>query len=112
MITRPCPSAPGAAPAVAHEGRARPARAGVFAASALAGLFLAACGGGGAPPAPAPGPPPAPTAAQVPVSAAASIEAWEAFTIAQAPDDRSEPMRLDLIASVPTSETASPVVLP
>jgi hypothetical protein len=87
----------------------------VIAASALAGLFLAACGGGGgAPPAPAPEPPPppAPTAAQVPVSAAASIEAWEAFAIAQSPDDRSEPMRLDLIASVPTSETASPVVLP
>jgi hypothetical protein len=51
-------------------------------------------------------------AAQVPASAAASIVAWEAFAIAQAANDRIEPLRLDLIASEPTSETALPLVLP
>jgi hypothetical protein len=98
MTTRPAPSA----------------RATAHAAAALAGLFLAACGGGGPdmPPAPPPAPAPAPLAAQLPASAAATIASWEAFAIAQAPNDRIEPLRLDLVTSVPTSETASPIVLP
>ena len=97
MTTRPAPSA----------------RATAHAAAALAGLFLAACGGGtGMPPAPPPAPEAAPTAAQLPASAAATIASWEAFAIAQAPNDRIEPLRLDMVTSVPTSETASPSVLP
>jgi hypothetical protein len=88
-------------------------RAALAGAGLLAALLLAACGGGGAdamPPAP-------PTAQpsdtdQVPASAAVSSSAWEAFAIAQAPSETTEPLKLDRIASVPTSETEAPIVLP
>jgi hypothetical protein len=96
MTTRPCP---------------QPGTRRALAASALAGLFLAACGGdsGGTPPAP---PPPPPPITQVPASAAADDASWEAFAIAQAPTEDREPLTLELVTTVPGGETEEPIVLP
>ena len=100
-ITRPCP-APGV--------RSAPARSTLAAASStvLAALFLAACGGGGstATPAPPPGP------QEAPLSAAATIDTWEAYAASLVPSETAVPVLLDLIDTVPTSETALAVVLP
>ena len=96
MTTRPCP-APGTRRALA--------------ASTLAGLFLAACGGDydGPPPAP---PPPPPPITQVPVSATVDDASWEAFAISQPPTEDREPLTLELVTTVPGGETEEPIPLP
>jgi hypothetical protein len=78
--------------------------------SALAGLFLAACGGDGSPAAP-PVPPPVSTG-QVPTSAAQSPASLEAFAIAQAPSESAEPLMLDNVPTFPTSDVQEPIALP
>jgi len=97
MTTRPCPSPAGI-------GTLR-----AIGASALVGLFLAACDGGGTE---LPPPPPPPPITQVPASAAADDASWEAFAIAQPAADHSEPLTLELVTTVPSSETEEPIVLP
>jgi len=117
MTTRPCPSARKRAELLPVPGTVSRARrlAALAGAAALGALILAGCGGGGGgddgamPPAPPPATPS--DAGQVPASAAASTASWEAFAIAQARNDRIQPLRLDLIAFVPTSETEEPIVL-
>ena len=115
MTTRPCPSA---------RDRAEPAHvpsavstawhfATLAGAAVLGTLLLAGCGGGGGDDAaPAAPPPVTPSdAGQVPASAAATTPSSEAYAIAQAPNDRIQPLRLDHITSVPTSETEEPIAL-
>jgi len=99
-ITRPCP-APARASALRAAG-----------ASVLAGLFLAACGGDYDSPPPSPPPPPPPPITQVPASAAADDASWEAFAIGQPPTEDTEPLTLELITTVPSSETEEPIALP
>jgi len=113
MTTRPCPSARVCAEPshVPHDVSASRRLAALAGAAALGALILAGCGGGGGddgamPPAAAPS-----DVGQVPASAAASTASWEAFAIAQAPNDRIQPLRLDRIASVPTSEIEEPIAL-
>ena len=87
-----------------------PARtASLIAAGALASLFLAACGGDGDSPVPAP--PPA-VITQVPVSAAANDAALEAFAFNLAPTEDTEPLTLDLVPTLPSSETEDPIATP
>ena len=76
--------------------------------AALSSLFLAACGGdsNSTPPAP----PPAIT--QVPASAAASDSALESFAFNLAQTDTSEPLTLELVPTLPTSETEDPIATP
>lgn len=76
----------------------------------LASLFLAACGGDGDSPAPPP-PPPA-VVTQVPASAAASDMALEAFAFNLAQTDNTEPLTLELVPTLPTSETEDPIATP
>jgi hypothetical protein len=82
--------------------------AALMGASALAGLFLAACGGDdtGTPP-----PPPA-AATEVPTSAAQSTASLEAFAIAQPLSDNTEPLLLDNVPTFPTSESEEPIAVP
>jgi hypothetical protein len=75
--------------------------------SALASLFLAACGGDSSPPPP----PPAPIT-QVPASAAASDASLESFAFNLAQTDNTEPLTLDLIPTLPSSETEDPIATP
>ena len=75
--------------------------------SALASLFLAACGGDSSPPPP----PPAP-ATQVPASAAASDASLESFAFNLAQTDNTEPLTLDLVPTLPSSETEDPIATP
>jgi len=77
-----------------------------LAASLAAGGLLAGCGGNDA----APMPPPV-AADQVPASAAASDTALEAFAIAQAPSETAEPLKLDLVSTLPASETDEPIAV-
>ena len=107
MTTSPCP-----APAGPTASRSPTALAAGM--SLVAALFLAACGGGGdggmsAPPPPPP-PPPAPN--ELPLSAAASVASWVAYAVSLAPTETAEPLMLDLITSVPTSETDEPIAVP
>ena len=99
--TTPCPSPEGGS----SVGR----QAALAGACALAGLFLAACGGDGSSP-----PPPPPSAVtQVPASAAASDMALESFAFNLALTDNTEPLTLDLLpATLPTSETEEPIATP
>ena len=76
----------------------------------LTSLFLAACGGDGATPTPPP-PPPA-VVTQVPASAAASDMALESFAFNLAQTDNSEPLTLELVPALPTSETEDPIATP
>jgi hypothetical protein len=76
--------------------------------SALAGLFLAACGGDSDTPA---SPPPA-AANEVPATAAATSASLEAFAIARPQSETASPLLLDNVPTFPTSETESPIVLP
>ena len=78
--------------------------------SALAGLFLAACGGDSDSPVPPP-PPPAPIT-QVPASAADSSASLESFAFNLALTDDTEPLGLDNITTLPTSETEEPIATP
>jgi len=116
MITRPCPSPlDGGDRAVRAGGVARrPGAAARAGAVLLPALFLAACGGGGgdAPPSPAPAPPPSSSPTEVPISATVDVASWVAFAMAQAPNDSIEPLTLDRIDSVPTSESDEPIVVP
>ncbi len=77
-------------------------------ASVAAGGLLAGCGGDGNPPAP---PPPA-ASNELPASALASDGALVAFAVAQAPSERAEPLTLDQVSTLPTSETEAPIALP
>ncbi len=77
--------------------------------AALSSLFLAACGGNGDSPPPAP-PPAAIT--QVPASAAASDSALESFAFNLPQTETTEPLTLELVPTLPTSETEDPIVTP
>ena len=81
--------------------------------TALASLFLAACGGDSDSPAPMPPPPPPPAAiTQVPASAAATDASLEAFAFNLPQTENTEPLSLDLVPTFPTSETESPIATP
>ena len=103
MTISTCPPPQGGSPA----GRT----ALLICASALAGLFLAACGGDGNSPAPVPAPPPA-AITQVPVSAAANDAALESFAFNLAPTEDTDPLTLDLVPTLPSSETEDPIATP
>ena len=81
-----------------------------LAASVAAGSLLSGCGGDSDSPPPAPPPPPV-AITEVPASAAASDAALEAFAIALAPTDTGEPLLLDNITTLPSSETEEPIAL-
>ena len=83
--------------------------AALAAASALSGLFLAACGGDGDSPVM---PPPPVAITQVPASAAANSLALETFAFNLALTDNTEPLGLDNITTLPTSETEDPIATP
>ena len=102
MTTSTCPPPEGGSPV----GRTA-ALAGV---TALASLFLAACGGDSDSPAPPP-PPPA-VATQVPASAAANDAALEAFAFNLPQTENTEPLTLDLVPTLPSSETEEPIATP
>ena len=80
--------------------------------SALASLFLAACGGDSESPAPVPPPPPPAAITQVPASAAANDAALESFAFNLPQTDNTEPLTLELVPTFPTSETESPIATP
>ncbi len=103
MTPSTCPPPEGGSPA----GRT----ATLIGVSALASLFLAACGGdsNGTPPPPAP-PPAAIT--QVPASAAASDAALEAFAFNLPETENTEPLTLELVPTLPSSETEDPIATP
>ena len=75
----------------------------------LTSLFLTACGGDSGTPVP---PPPPAVVTQLPASAAASDLALEAFAFNLAPTDNSEPLTLDLVPTLPSSESEDPVATP
>ena len=79
--------------------------------SALASLFLAACGGDGDGAPPPPAPPPA-AITQVPASAAASDAALEAFAFNLPETENTEPLTLELVPTLPSSETEEPIATP
>jgi len=101
MTTSTCPPPEGGSPT----GRA----ASLIGVTALASLFLAACGGDSDSPAPVP--PPA-AATEVPASAATSDAALEAFAFNLPETENTEPLSLDLVPTLPTSETESPIATP
>lgn len=72
--------------------------------SAAAALILAACGGDDDSPPQA--------ATQVPASAAASDLTLETYALGLAQTDTGEPLGLDNITTLPSSETEEPIVLP
>jgi hypothetical protein len=78
--------------------------------SALASMFLVACGGDSDTPAPVPPPPAAIT--QVPASAAATDASLEAFAFNLPETENTEPLSLDLVPTFPTSETEEPIATP
>ena len=82
-------------------------------ASALAGLFLAACGGDdySSPPVPPPPPPPA-VVTQVPASAAANDAALESFAFNLPQTENTEPLTLELVPTLPSSDTEEPIATP
>ena len=100
MTLSTCPSPQGGSPT----GRT----ASLIGASALAGLFLAACGGDDPSPAPVPAPPPA-AITQVPASAAADDAALEAFAFNLPRTEDTEPLTLELVPTLPSSETEDPI---
>ena len=101
MTITSCPPPEGGSPA----GRT----AALVGVSALASLFLASCGGNGD--SPPPPPPPAPIT-QVPASAAANDMALESFAFNLAQTDDTEPLTLDLVPTLPSSETEDPIATP
>ena len=105
MTTSICPPPEGGASA----GRT----ASLIGVTALASLFLAACGGDSDSPAPVPPPPPPPAAVtQVPASAAATDASLEAFAFNLPETENTEPLSLDLVPTFPTSETEEPIATP
>lgn len=103
MTTSTCPPPEGGSPATRT--------ASLIGVGALASLFLAACGGDGGSPAPVPPPPPA-AITQVPASAAANDAALESFAFNLPQTDNTEPLTLDLVPTLPTSETEEPIATP
>jgi hypothetical protein len=103
MTISTCPPPEGGSPA----GRL----ASLIGAGTLASLFLAACGGDGNSPAPVPAPPPA-AITQVPATAAASDAALEAFAFNLPQTEDAEPLTLDLVPTLPSSETEDPIATP
>jgi hypothetical protein len=102
MTLTPCPLPPqGGSPA----GRL----ASLIGAGTLASLFLAACGGDGN--APAPAPPPM-QITQVPATAAANDAALEAFAFNLPQTEDTDPLTLDLVPTLPASETEDPIATP
>ena len=90
-------------------GNARGRTAALAGVAVLSSLFLAACGGDSN----APPPPPPPAAiTQVPASAAASDMALEAFAIGLPQTENTEPLTLELVPALPTSETEDPIATP
>lgn len=79
-----------------------------LAVSLAAGGLLAGCGGDSDS---APPPPPPAATNQVPTSAVASDAALEAFAIGQAQSETADPLLLDNITTLPSSETEDPIVL-
>lgn len=78
--------------------------------TSLAGAaLLAACGGGGG----SGGDAPAPEETAVPVTAAATPAAYTEYAAARVnvASDSGEPLSLDALTSVPTSETDEPATL-
>ena len=105
MTTTPCP-APQGEPSVART-------ASLIGISALASLFLAACGGDSDNPVPPPPPAPPPVSmTEVPASAAASDASLESFAFTLALSDTTEPLLLDNVPTFPSSETEEPIALP
>ena len=78
----------------------------------LTSLFLAACGGDSDMPVPPPPPPPPAVVTQVPASAAANDLALETFAFNLAPTDNTEPLTLELVPTLPTSESEDPIATP
>ena len=104
MTTSTCPPPEGGSPA----GRT----ASLVGVTALASLFLAACGGDSDSLAPVPPPPPPAAITQVPASAAATDASLEAFAFNLPETDNTEPLSLDLVPTFPTSETEEPIATP
>ncbi len=102
MTTSTCPPPEGGSPV----GRTTA----LIGVAALAGLFLAACGGDSDSPPPPP-PPPAPIT-QVPASAAASDASLEAFAFNLPETENTEPLTLELVPTLPSSETEDPIATP
>ncbi len=103
MTTTTCPPPEGGSPV----GRT----AALIGVSALASLFLAACGGDSDSPVPPPPPPPA-AVTQVPASAAGSDASLEAFAFNLPETENTEPLTLELVPVLPTSETEEPIPTP
>jgi hypothetical protein len=105
MITSTCPPPEGGSSA----GRT----AALIGVSALASLFLAACGGDSDSPAQPPVAPPPPVAiTQVPASAAVSDASLEAFAFNLPETENTEPLTLELVPVLPSSETEEPIATP
>ena len=103
MTTSTCPPPEGGSPA----GRT----ATLIGVSALASLFLAACGGDSDNVPPPPAPPPV-AITQVPASAAANDAALEAFAFNLPETENTEPLTLELVPTLPSSETEDPIATP
>jgi len=80
-----------------------------LAASVAASTLLAGCGGDSD--APPPPPPPPVASDQVPASAVVSDASLEAFAIGLAQSDTTEPLKLDNVTTLPTSETEEPIAV-
>ena len=104
MTTSTCPPPEGGTP-VART-------AALVGITALASLFLAACGGDSDNPTPPPPPPPPAVVTQVPALAAANDLALETFAFNLAQSDNTEPLTLELVPTFPTSETEDPIATP
>jgi len=104
MTTSTCPPPEGGSP-VART-------AALVGITALASLFLAACGGDSDNPTPPPPPPPPAVVTQVPASAAASDLALETFAFNLPETENTEPLTLELVPTLPTSEMDDPVPTP
>ena len=102
MTITSCPPPEGGSPA----GRT----AALVGVSALASLFLAACGGNSDSPPPPPPPPAAIT--QVPASAATDDASLESFAFNLPQTENTEPLTLDLVPTLPSSETEDPIATP
>jgi hypothetical protein len=103
-MTTTCPPPEGGSPV----GRT----AALIGVSALASLFLAACGGDSDSPVPPPAPAPTAAITEVPASAAASDAALESFAFTLALSDTTEPLLLDNVPTFPSSETEEPIPTP
>ena len=104
MTTSTCPPPEGGLP-VART-------AALLGVTALASLFLAACGGDSDNVPPPPPPPPPAVVTQVPASAAATDLALETFAFNLPQTETTEPLTLELVPTLPTSETEDPIATP